>query len=96
MSDFTRVSAAGMQAGIESLAKANRDLQSTLESLKSELQGSLANWDGNAQREYNTVQQRWDQQAIELNNVVQQMTQVLGQISQGYDDNERRVAGRWS
>lgn len=96
MSDFTRVSGAGMQAGIESLAKANRDLNSTLETLKSQLASSLAQWDGNAQREYAVVQQRWDRQAIELNGVVQKMTTVLSQISQGYDENERRVASRWS
>ena len=96
MSDFTRVSAAGMQAGIESLAKANRDLQQTLETLKGQLRSSLDNWAGNARTEYQNIQGRWDQQAIEMNNVVQQMTSVLGQISQGYDSNERRVASRWA
>lgn len=95
MSDYTRVSSAAMTAGIESLSKANRDLQSVLEDLKSQLAAHLQDWAGSAREEYRNVQNRWDNQAVEMNNVVAEMTKVLGQISQGYDDNERRVAGRW-
>lgn len=92
---FTSVSAAAMSMGIEALRKANQNLQTTLENLKGNLSNSLALWDGAAQRAYHTVQARWDQQAIEMNNIVQTMTVTLGNISQRYDDNERRVAGRW-
>lgn len=96
MSDFTQVSHAGMTAGIDSLSKANRDMQGHLDTLKGQLSNSLAKWAGAAPDEYRKVQKRWDAQAIELNNVVAQMTSVLSKISQGYQDNERKVQQRWS
>ncbi len=95
MSEYTRVSSAAMTAGIDSLSKASRDLQSVLEDLKSQLRAHLQDWSGNAREEYQIIQDRWDKRAIEMNNVVTEMGKVLGQISQGYDDNETRVAGRW-
>ena len=96
MSDFTRVSASGMQQGIQSLQRANSQLQSTLEELKGNLRNSLAQWEGEATDAYVEVQQRWDRQAIEMNTIVQQMGQVLNQINEAYIANEAAVRSRWS
>lgn len=96
MSDFTRVSAAGMTQGIESLQRANQQLQTTLEDLKGKLRNSLAQWEGEATDAYNQVQARWDQQAIEMNGIVQQMGQILNQINEAYIANESSVRSRWS
>ena len=44
MSDFTAVNAAAMQEGISDLNQAHKSLTDQLETLESQLQGSLAKW----------------------------------------------------
>ena len=48
MSDFTAVNAAAMQEGISDLNSAHKALTDHLDTLDSQLQGSLAKWDGAA------------------------------------------------
>lgn len=96
MSDLTQVNAAAMQSGIQDLGTAYRSLTTNLETLKGELNQSLAQWDGAARQAYTDVQRQWDQSAEKMADITNKMTSVLGQISQGYDDNERNIQGSWS
>jgi WXG100 family type VII secretion target len=96
MSDLTQVNAAAMQTGIQDLGQAYKGLTQNLEQLKGELNQSLAQWDGAARQAYADVQQQWDASAQKMADITNKMTLVLGQISQGYDDNERTIQGNWS
>ena len=95
MGDFTSVNASAMQTGIQDLGQAHRNLNSNLDELKGELSGSLAQWDGAARAAYADVQRQWDASAAKMTDIVNKMTSALGQITQGYDDNERKIQGNW-
>ena len=58
MSDFTAVNAAAMQEGISDLNQAHKSLTDQLETLESQLSGSLAQWDGAARSAYATAKDR--------------------------------------
>ncbi len=95
MSDFTAVNAASMQEGIASLQNAHKSLTDHLDTLESELQSSLAKWDGAAQAAYHQAKLEWDKAARHMQEVVQKMGSVLGQITENYDANERAIQSSW-
>ncbi len=91
MSDFTAVNAAAMQEGISDLNQAYLSLTDQLESLEAELLGSLGGWDGAARSAYATARATWDKAAHRMEDVIQRSGSVLGQITENYDSNERRI-----
>lgn len=95
MSDLTQVNAAAMTTGITDLGQAHKALTDNLETLKGQLNQSLAQWDGAARQAYAEVQQSWDQSADKMAQITNKMTTVLGSISQGYGDNERNIQSNW-
>jgi WXG100 family type VII secretion target len=96
MSDFTAVNASAMQEGISDLNQAHKSLTDLLETLESQLQGSLAQWDGDARSAYTTAKATWDKAAHHMQDVIQKSGTVLSQISENYDSNERRIQSSWS
>jgi WXG100 family type VII secretion target len=96
MSDFTAVNAAAMQEGISDLNQAHKNLTDQLETLESELQGSLAKWDGAARSAYATAKATWDKAAHHMQDVIQKSGTVLSQITENYDANERKIQSSWS
>lgn len=94
--DFTAVNAAAMQEGITDLNKAHKDLTDHLDTLEAELQSSLAKWDGAARSAYATAKQTWDKAARHMQEVIQKSGQVLSQITENYDSNERKIQSSWS
>ena len=96
MSDYTAVNASAMQEGIADLQTAHRNLTEYLDTLESELSGSLAKWDGAARAAYTTAKQTWDKAARHMQEVIQKSGTVLSQISENYDSNERRIQSSWS
>lgn len=96
MSDFTMVNAGAMQAGIGDLTSACGNLESLLNDLKGQLGASLNQWDGAARTAYSDVQRQWDASAAHMHEIIGKMGSVLGQISDGYNTNERQIQGNWS
>ena len=95
MSDFTAVNAAAMQEGISDLNQAHKSLTDHLETLESQLQGSLAKWDGAARSAYATAKATWDKAARHMQEVIQKSGSVLGQIPENNDTNEGRIQSPW-
>lgn len=95
MSDFTKVTASEMSAGIDALKRAYTDFDGHLDELKGQLQGSLAQWDGAAREAYQQEQQVWDQSAAKIVEIINKMTTVLNSITSGYAENERAIQGNW-
>ncbi len=96
MSDFTAVDKAAMSEGISDLSNAHTRLKDLLDSLESELNSSLAKWDGAAREAYRTAKHEWDQAARHMQSVVDKMKVVLTQIADNYDSNERAIQQSWS
>ena len=96
MSDFTAVNASAMQEGISDLNQAHKSLTDQLETLQSQLQGSLATWDGDARSAYTTAKATWDKAAHHMQDVIQKSGTVLSQITENYDSNERKIQSSWS
>jgi WXG100 family type VII secretion target len=96
MSDFTAVNAAAMQEGIQDLNSAHKSLTDHLDTLDGQLQGSLAKWDGAARSAYTTAKATWDKAARHMQEVIQKSGQVLSQITDNYDSNERKIQSSWS
>ena len=85
MSDFTAVNAAAMQEGISDLNQAHRSLTEQLETLESQLEGSLATWDGAARSAYAAAKDAWDKAAHHMQDVIQKSGTVLSQITENDD-----------
>src|SRR5665647_2711069 len=77
------------------LTQAHKSLTDHLETLESQLQGSLAKWDGAARSAYATAKATWDKAARHMQEVIQKSGTVLGQITENYDSNERRIQSSW-
>lgn len=95
MNDATTYSQAGMESGISSLRNAHRQFSDLLDELKGQLNSSLAQWEDEARTTYQAEQVRWDQSAKRQQDIVERMPVLLGQISDGYNETERKNAGIW-
>lgn len=96
MSDYTKVDAGQMQQGIADLTKAHRAVTEYLQSLESELNSSLAQWDGSAREAYSQAKAQWDQAANRMSEVIAKMSSVMTNISDNYGANEANIASSWS
>lgn len=95
MSDFTSVNAGAMQQGIADLNTAYKALTEQLSSLEGQLNASLAQWDGAAREAYRAAKAEWDAAANHMGQVIAKMQQVMTQITENYDANERAIQGSW-
>lgn len=96
MSDFTSVNAGAMQQGIADLNTAYKALTEQLSTLEGQLNASLAQWDGAARAAYTQAKAEWDAAANHMGDVIAKMQQVMTQISENYDANERAIQGSWA
>lgn len=96
MSDFTSVNSAAMAEGISDLSNAHKQLSDHLDTLESQLGGSLAQWDGAARQAYTQAKAEWDAAAAHMSDVISKMQSTMGQISENYDANERQIEGQWA
>jgi 6 kDa early secretory antigenic target len=55
----------------------------------------VATWEGGASTDYQTLQKRWDNAANDMNVVLRQISQHLGQAHEGYQMTESANAGCW-
>ncbi|MVA74813.1 WXG100 family type VII secretion target [Auraticoccus sp. F435] len=96
MSDYTSVNSAAMAEGISDLTNAHKQLSDHLDTLESQLSGSLAQWDGAARQAYTQAKAEWDAAAAHMASVIQKMQTTMGQISENYDANEKQIEGQWA
>lgn len=93
--DFTLVNKAAMASGIDALANAARSMEQELDQLRAQVSNHLAEWDGPARRAYTEAERQWQESANHMTEVTAKMQQVLGQIDQGYTENERALQAKW-
>ena len=56
----------------------------------------VASWEGGASTDYQALQKRWDSAAGDMNAVLAQISQLLGQAHEGYRSTESANAGAWT
>lgn len=96
MSEYTKVSSAAMQQGIDDLKVAHSKLQADLTDLEDSLKGSLAEWDGEARTAYAAAKAKWDAAADHMTRVINSMNTAMTKIQGQYDDNERQIQSSWA
>lgn len=94
--------ATGITVSFGTVMQAQADVANTVSRIESQL-GDLrqflaplvASWDGGASSDYQTLQKRWDTTANDLNAVLAQISQLLGQAHDGYRQTESANAACW-
>src|SRR4051794_33999332 len=79
-----RAEFAALKTGEEHFARALRDLESELESLEKELERSLAQWEGPAQKAYLAARTAWDQSARDLHAELGRLHQAIVRAHRNY------------
>lgn len=96
MSDYTKVNSSAMQQGVADLKQAHSALEEQLSTLESELNSSLAQWEGAAQGAYRAAKAQWDQAANHMAQVITTMSSTMSQIGENYDANEKHLESNWA
>jgi 6 kDa early secretory antigenic target len=94
MSGITVTFATIQQAQGDVAATVNR-VDGQLNDLKSYLAPLVASWEGSASTDYQTLQRRWDSASSDLNRVLAQISQMLGQTHDTYQQTESANRGIW-
>lgn len=92
----------GMKVTFGTITQAQSDVSMTignmngqLSDLRSYLAPMVSAWEGGASADYQELQKRWDKSADELNRILDQIRNLLGQSHDAYDATERSNAGTW-
>ena len=67
-----------------------------LSDLKAYLAPMVASWSGEASRDFQTLQAKWDGSAEDLNQVLRQMARALRTAGDNYQATERTNSSIWS
>lgn len=79
----------------DQMATITKRIQTMLEELHSNVQGSLQNWESSAREQYNVSKQKWDAAAAEMPKCLNRAEVSLQEISNGYLKVEHTGAGMW-
>ena len=96
-------SASGITVTFGTVSQAQGDVTATVgrmnekhNDLRNFIAPLVASWEGGASADYQALQKRWDTAAQDLNAVLGQISQMLGQAHDGYRATESANAGAWS
>lgn len=67
-----------------------------LEDLKSYLAPLIASWSGEAATDFQALQAKWDSSALDLNQVLRQVSQALRTAGEQYQATENSNSSLWS
>ena len=95
MSEYTRVMFGTMEQGQADFARTYSSLQSTVNTLDSQLRANLAEWNGAAQQAYYQAKAAWDAAMADMANVVNQLGTVIGTANANYTAAERANTSMW-
>lgn len=88
---FGAINEAAMDA--DSIA---RQIAQQLEDLKSYLAPLIASWSGEAASDFQALQAKWDSSALDLNQVLRQISQALRTAGEQYQATENSNSSLWS
>ncbi|MEL6893320.1 MAG: WXG100 family type VII secretion target [Actinomycetota bacterium] len=92
----------GITVTFGTIGQAQADVSNTvgrmngqLDELRAFLAPLISTWEGGASSDYQVLQRRWDTAAADLNTVLMQISQLLGNANQGYQATEMANAAAW-
>lgn len=92
----------GITVTFGTISQAQADVANTvgridqqLNDLRSFLAPMVAVWEGGASSDYQALQRRWDTSAADLNEVLAQISQLLGMTHDSYHSTEAANANAW-
>lgn len=95
--------ASGITVSFGTISQAQGDVANTvgridqqLGDLRKFISPLVASWEGGASSDYQILQKRWDGAANDLNAVLGQISQMLGQVHDGYRSTESANSACWS
>jgi early secretory antigenic target protein ESAT-6 len=94
-----KVSFGGLDAGSEAIKASAAKIDTTLNDLKTDLQPLSdpdTGWTGEAAGLYQQHQTKWNQAAIDLQQVLASIATALHVANEDYMDGERQNSGRWT
>ena len=72
-----------------------KSIAQELENLNSQVSALIGQWDGSAREAYRQAQRNWDGKLQEMNQILGQISQATSQIAQQYVESDARSAGRF-
>lgn len=85
-----------LQAGEQGIRNNYAKLTGTLEQLESDLQPMIASWSGSAQEAYLACKKQWDDAAMALAQVLNNIGTAVGQAHENYTAAETAARSNWS
>ncbi|GID32217.1 WXG100 family type VII secretion target [Paractinoplanes brasiliensis] len=95
MSDF-KVNFPAANSVVDQVAAANRQISNDLAALDPKIMNALAMWESDdARAAYDAAKQRWDQAAVQMNQILEQARSTLTNVIENYNVSNQRAAGKW-
>jgi WXG100 family type VII secretion target len=80
----------------EELAFANQTVSQLLTDLNNDISPLRATWSGASDDEYTMVQNAWNTDLANMNNLLPQYNNVLGEITLNYASTDNNLAAQWA
>lgn len=77
-----------MMAGVQSLQEMNDSLNASLRALQGEVEQVASAWSGSAATAFNTLMNRFNEDATKLNQNLQQMSEAMASNNKAYQASE--------
>jgi 6 kDa early secretory antigenic target len=85
-----------LSQGSEQIMATYRQLQSTLETLESELAPMVASWDGEAREAYFAQKTKWEQASAAMAQILMQMGSAVSDAHSNYAAAEKSNTSMWA
>jgi 6 kDa early secretory antigenic target len=85
-----------LASGQEGIRNNYAKLTATIEQLESDLQPMINSWSGAAQESYLTCKKQWDDAAVALSQVLNNIGTAVGQAHENYTAAENAARNTWS
>jgi early secretory antigenic target protein ESAT-6 len=85
-----------LQSGEQGIRNNYAKLTATLEQLESDLAPMVNSWSGAAQESYVVCKKQWDEAALALSQVLNNIGQAVGQAHENYTAAEAAARSNWA
>ncbi|GAB2463485.1 WXG100 family type VII secretion target [Jatrophihabitans fulvus] len=90
-----KVNFGALEAGEQGIRANYAKLTATLDQLESGLNPMIQSWSGSAQESYLQCKKQWDDAALALSQVLNNIGQAVGQANQNYQAAEHAAKSNW-
>jgi 6 kDa early secretory antigenic target len=95
-SDYTRAVFSSLSSGEENFQAIYSQLRTTIDTLDSQLQTNLAEWEGSARSAYYAAKAKWDAAMADMQSVLMNLQRVASEASSSYPATEAANTQLWS